>query len=101
MYLGGTWYALKILPQYRSTDPIKGLDVSILQDHLLALVLGIVIREPINGSTLSAESRGLKGAGTPRWRRYGSRIFHVSDVHRRTSFRGGRRTPDAAEVYLV
>ena len=41
MYLDGTWYALKILPQYRSTDPVKGLDVSILQDHLLAPVLGI------------------------------------------------------------
>lgn len=41
MYLDGTWYALKILPQYRSADPVKGLDVSILQDHLLALVLGI------------------------------------------------------------
>ena len=41
MYLDGTWYALKILPQYRSADPVKGLDVSILQDHLLAPVLGI------------------------------------------------------------
>ena len=41
MYLEGTWYALKILPQYRSADPVKGLDVSILQDHLLAPVLGI------------------------------------------------------------
>lgn len=41
MYLDGIWYALKILPQYRSADPVKGLDVSILQDHLLAPVLGI------------------------------------------------------------
>lgn len=41
MYLDGAWYALKILPQYRSADPVKGLDVSILQDHLLAPVLGI------------------------------------------------------------
>lgn len=41
IYLDGTWYALKILPQYRSADPVKGLDVSILQDHLLAPVLGI------------------------------------------------------------
>ncbi|MFK7723216.1 DUF1015 domain-containing protein [Pilosibacter sp. HC1M1C21] len=41
MYLDGTWYVLKILPQYRSADPVKGLDVSILQDHLLAPVLGI------------------------------------------------------------
>ena len=41
MYLDGTWYVLKILPQYRSADPVKGLDVSILQDHLLAPILGI------------------------------------------------------------
>ena len=41
MYLDGTWYALKILPQYRSADPVKGLDVSILQDHLLAPVLEV------------------------------------------------------------
>ena len=32
---------VKILPQYRSAEPVKGLDVSILQDHLLAPVLGI------------------------------------------------------------
>ena len=41
MYLDGTWYALKILPQYRSADPVKGLEAAILQDHLLAPVLGI------------------------------------------------------------
>ena len=41
MYLDNTWYALKVLPQYRSTDPVKGLDVSILQDQLLGPVLGI------------------------------------------------------------
>ena len=41
MYLDNTWYALKVLPPYRSSDPVKGLDVSILQDHLLAPVLGI------------------------------------------------------------
>ena len=41
MYLDNTWYALKVLPPYRSSDPVKGLDVSILQDQLLAPVLGI------------------------------------------------------------
>ena len=41
MYLDNTWYALKVLPQYRSADPVKGLDVSILQDQLLGPVLGI------------------------------------------------------------
>ena len=41
MYLDNTGYALKVLPQYRSADPVKGLDVSILQDQLLGPVLGI------------------------------------------------------------
>lgn len=41
MYLDNTWYALKVRPQYKSTDPVKGLDVSILQDQLLGPVLGI------------------------------------------------------------
>lgn len=41
MYLDNTWYALKVLPQYKSADPVKGLDVSILQDQLLGPVLGI------------------------------------------------------------
>lgn len=41
MYLDNTWYVLKVLPQYRSADPVKGLDVSILQDQLLGPVLGI------------------------------------------------------------
>ena len=41
MYLYNTWYALKVLPQYKSADPVKGLDVSILQDQLLGPVLGI------------------------------------------------------------
>ena len=41
MYLDNTWYVLKVLPPYRSSDPVKGLDVSILQDQLLAPVLGI------------------------------------------------------------
>jgi uncharacterized protein (DUF1015 family) len=41
MYLGGNWYALKADDSLKSEDPVKGLDVSILQDHLLAPVLGI------------------------------------------------------------
>ena len=42
MYLGGRWYELridaKLVPQ---ADPVASLDVSLLQDHLLAPVLGI------------------------------------------------------------
>lgn len=41
MYIGGEWYLLKIKNKFRSTDPVKGLDVSLLQDYLLGPVLGI------------------------------------------------------------
>ncbi len=41
MFVGGQWYLLKIKEHLRSTDPVKGLDVSLLQDYLLGPVLGI------------------------------------------------------------
>ncbi len=42
MYLQGKWYLLKARPgSYSADDPIKRLDVSILQDNLLSPVLGI------------------------------------------------------------
>lgn len=41
MYLNQTWYRLKAMDSLKSKDPVKGLDVSVLQDHLLGPVLGI------------------------------------------------------------
>ena len=41
MYLDGSWYLLRIRPQYRSDDPVAGLDVSILQNSILTPILGI------------------------------------------------------------
>jgi uncharacterized protein (DUF1015 family) len=42
MYLDGQWYALRARPgTYPADDPVRGLDVAILQDNLLAPVLGI------------------------------------------------------------
>ncbi|MBQ7360489.1 MAG: DUF1015 domain-containing protein [Lachnospiraceae bacterium] len=41
MYLGGEWYVLVAKPEIQSKDPVKGLDVSVLQDNLLAPILGI------------------------------------------------------------
>lgn len=41
MYLNGSWYRLEIKEGYRNDDPIKGLDVSLLQELLLEPVLGI------------------------------------------------------------
>jgi uncharacterized protein (DUF1015 family) len=42
MFLGGTWYALTAKPgSFPASDPVASLDVSILQDNLLAPILGI------------------------------------------------------------
>jgi len=41
MYLGGRWYRLTARPEIVPDDPVRGLDVAILQDSLLAPVLGI------------------------------------------------------------
>ena len=41
MYLSGDWYKMKIKDQFKTQDPVKGLDVSLLQDYLLNPVLGI------------------------------------------------------------
>lgn len=41
MYLDGIWYMLKVKSEFVKHDPVKGLDVSVLQDQLLGPVLGI------------------------------------------------------------
>lgn len=42
MYLEGSWYRLRARPgTFPAGDPVRSLDVSILQDNLLAPVLGI------------------------------------------------------------
>ena len=41
MFLGDKWYALEIKPEYKNDHPVDGLDVSVLQNELLAPVLGI------------------------------------------------------------
>lgn len=41
MLLDGCWYRLTAKPQIRTSDPVAGLDVSVLQDHLLGPILGI------------------------------------------------------------
>ncbi|ODA40357.1 DUF1015 family protein [Desulfosporosinus sp. BG] len=41
MYLEGVWYKLTAKDEIRSTDPVEGLDVAVLQNHLLTPVLNI------------------------------------------------------------
>ena len=44
IYSEGVWYRAQARPALLSDDPVGGLDVSVLQDHILAPVLGI--RDP-------------------------------------------------------
>lgn len=41
MYLGGNWYCCHMKPENIPDDPVESLDVSVLQNKLLAPVLGI------------------------------------------------------------
>lgn len=41
MYLDREWYGLGVNPEFESSDPVEGLDVSILQEKVLAPILGI------------------------------------------------------------
>ena len=41
LYLGRRWYRLHIHPSLVPTDPVDRLDVSLLQNHLIAPILGI------------------------------------------------------------
>jgi uncharacterized protein (DUF1015 family) len=41
MYLNGAWHRLTVRDHLRPADPVARLDVSLLQDHLIAPILGI------------------------------------------------------------
>lgn len=41
LYLGGKWYLLTAEDSVTSTDPVDGLDVSVLQKHILSPLFGI------------------------------------------------------------
>ena len=42
LYLGGRWHTLNFLPRLTAaTDPIEGLDVTLLQKHVLEPLFGI------------------------------------------------------------
>lgn len=60
MCLQGRWYRCVIKPEDRSGDPVKGLDVSILQEKLLAPVLQI--KDPKTDSRIDFIG-GIRGLG--------------------------------------
>jgi len=60
MYLNHKWYSLKVLDSLKSSDPEKGLDVSLLQDNLLGPILGIGDPRTDNRIDFIGGIRGLK-----------------------------------------
>jgi uncharacterized protein (DUF1015 family) len=61
MYLAGRWYKLSAKPEtYAGSDPVTNLDVSILQDNLLAPVLAIVDQRTDKRINFIGGIRGMK-----------------------------------------
>lgn len=60
MYLDKQWYLLTAKEEILSDDPVQGLDVSVLQDHLLGPVLGI--GDPRTDSRIDFIG-GIRGVG--------------------------------------
>ncbi len=60
MYLGDKWYLLEIPEHYYTGDPVKDLDVSILQEHVLEPVLHIADPKTDKHIDFVGGIRGLK-----------------------------------------
>jgi len=60
MYLDHEWYLLTACEKIILDDPVKGLDVAILQDNLLAPILGIVDPKTDNRIDFVGGIRGLE-----------------------------------------
>ena len=61
MYLKGAWYRCAMKPEDIPDDPVEGLDVSVLQNRLLAPVLGIKDPKTDNRIDFVGGIRGLEG----------------------------------------
>ncbi len=60
MYLDAKWYKLTIRPEYTKEHPVEGLDVSVLQNEILAPILGIADPRTDNRIDFIGGIRGLK-----------------------------------------
>ncbi|MCM1135983.1 MAG: DUF1015 family protein [Clostridium sp.] len=60
LYLSGNWYLLTAQAALLSSDPVKGLDVSILQDNLLSPILNITDPRTDKRIDFVGGIRGLK-----------------------------------------
>ncbi len=102
MYLQGKWYTLKARAgSYPADDPIKRLDVSILQDNLLSPVLGI--HDPRTDKRIDFVG-GIRGMDELERRvkeGYAVAFAHVSDLAGSIDRRSRCRSGHAAQVHVV
>ena len=111
MYLGGKWYKLTAHKDIMSDDPVDGLDVAVLQDNLLAPVLGI--GDPKTDKRIDFVG-GIRGLSELEKRcredcvvafsMYATSIaelFAVADIHRRVVCGSRCRTFDATKIHMV
>lgn len=94
MYLAGQWYRLEIAPELIPGDPVASLDVSLLQHHLLAPVLGI--GDPRRDKRIDFVG-GIRGLGELE-RRVDSGEMAVAFALFPTSLEALMRVADANEV---
>ena len=97
MYMDGSWYKLTVKDGVVPEDVVGCLDVSVLQENVLAPMLGIGDPRTDKRRWYSRTVR----AGTIGRRRKEGSIFHVSDIdHGVIRYRRCRQT-DATEVNMV
>ena len=60
MFIEDNWYVLKIHDELKSSDPVEGLDVSLLQNYVLNPILGI--EDPRTDSRIAFVG-GIRGLG--------------------------------------
>lgn len=95
MYLGGTWYRLAAKPgSFAAADAIASLDVSILQNNLLALVLGI--QDPRTDKRIDFVG-GIRGTGELE-KKVNSGAFAVAFSFRATTIAQLFAVADAGKV---
>ena len=59
MYVSEEWYQLNLQNSYKSDDPVDGLDVSVLQNHVLNPIFGIEDPKTDNRIDFVGGIRGL------------------------------------------
>ena len=76
------WYELNIKPEFKSEDPVEGLDVSLLQKYVLTPILGI--EDPKTDSRIDFVG-GIRGLGELERRTAGDCVaafsMYPTDIH--------------------